>query len=346
MSAEQPASSESEPPRRVTMSGVAQAASKSRGKVSRYLKKTAFASAAARKAIAAAIADVDPGSSTAVRDFVDVPSRSIALIVHERAEIFADDHFLVAVMVGANRKLLEHHHQLMVMLSGDDTTLDQLGKSLTGGLIDGVMLASARMNDPLIDLVRNAKLPTAIVGRQTNCSGLATVDVDNVSGAREITARLMAGGRGKPAILAGPADMHAALDRLAGFRAATGNFFDPELVRHTTDWGYDSGKAAMTELMAQHPDIDAVFGACDALAVGAIAAITATGRSVPGDVGVVGFDDSPVAQSSQPGLSTVAQPAEELGARMAELVMRQLDGENLAGTIVMEPTRVVWRESA
>lgn len=346
MSATHPAHPGPEHQRRTTMTDVAKAANISRGTVSRYLNNTSYVSATARKAIAAAIADVGYVPSAAARSLAGSPSRNIALIVHERANLFADDHNLVAMMVGANRKIVEHKHQLMVMLSGDETTLEQLGNTLAGGLIDGVMLAATRMNDPLVELVRNAKLPAAIVGRQIDPTAIAMVDVDNVSGAREITTRLIATGRRKPAILAGPADMRAAADRLAGFQEATGDLFDATLVRHTPDWSYDSGKAAMAELLQQHPDIDAVFGACDAIAVGAISALTAAGKTVPGDVGVVGFDNSPWAEHSEPSLSTVAQPAEALGVRMAELVLRQLNGEDLAGTISTESTQVVWRDSA
>lgn len=332
--------------RRITMTDVAKAANISRGTVSRFMNSTSYVSADAREAIERAIADVGYVPNAAARSLAGSPSRNIALIVHERANLFADDHNLVGMMIGANRKLVEHKHQLMVMLSGDETSLDQLGNTLAGGLIDGVMLAAARMDDPLVDLVRSAQLPAAIAGRQTNGAGIAMVDVDNVSGARKISTRLMATGRSKPAILAGPADMRSALDRVTGFREATGNHFDPALVQHTDDWSYDSGKAAMAALLTQHPDIDAVFGASDAIAVGAIAALTDAGRSVPRDVGVVGYDNTPWAKHSEPNLSTVSQPAEALGARMADLVMRQLNGEDLAGTISLEQTEVVWRGSA
>lgn len=328
------------------MTDVAKAANISRGTVSRHMNRTSYVSADAREAIERAISDVGYVPNAAARSLAGSPSRNIALIVHEPANLFADDHNLVGMMIGANRKLVEHKHQLMVMLNGDETTLDQLSNTLAGGLIDGVMLAATRMDDPLIDLVRSTKLPAAIVGRQANGTGVAMVDVDNIGGAREISSRLMATGRTKPAILAGPADMRSALDRVTGFQEAVGDAFDPALVRHTDGWSYDSGKAAMAALLAEHPDIDAVFGVSDAIAVGAIAALTDAGKNVPQDVGVVGYDNTPWAIQSDPNLSTVSQPAEALGAQMADLVMRQLNGEDLAGTIILEPTEVVWRASA
>lgn len=332
--------------RRATMVDVAREAGVSRGTVSRYLNSTSYVSAAARQAIAQAIEAVGYVPNAAARSLAGSPSRNVALIVHEHANLFADDPNLVGMMVGANRTLIERDHQLLVMLAGDDDGIARIARTLAGGLIDAVMLASARVDDPLVDLVRSATVPAAIVGRPERAEGVPVVDVDNVSGARMITERLLATGRRRPAILAGPKDMRAALDRLEGFRSAAGDLVDPRLIRHTADWSFRAGSAAMAELLATDPEIDAVFGACDAIAAGALEALAAAGRVVPRDVGVVGFDDTHWAAHSDPALSTVAQPAEALGERMAEFVIRQLDGEDLTGAVSLEQTEVVWRDSA
>ncbi len=303
-------------------------------------------SAGARKAIARAITAVGYVPNAAARSLAGSPSRNVVLVVHEHANLFADDPNLVGMMVGANRTLSERDHQLLVMLAGDDRGVARIADTLAGGLIDAVMLASARVDDPLVDLVRTATVPAAIVGRPERAGGIPVVDVDNVGGARTITERLLATGRRRPAILAGPQDMRAALDRLEGFRAAAGDLADPRLIRHTHDWSHRAGHAAMTELLEVEPGIDAVFAACDAIAVGALEALGEAGRSVPADVGVVGFDDTRWAAHSDPALSTVAQPAEALGERMAEFVIRQLDGEDLTGAVALEQTEVVWRDSA
>ena len=102
----------------------------------------------------------------------------------------------------------------------------------------------------------------------------------------------------------------------------------------------------MAELLRRDPEIDGVFAACDALAIGAMDVLRESGRSIPGDVGVVGFDDSLWAQRSFPALSTVRQSIDEIGARMATLVLRQITGEVLSGSQEMVPTSTVWRDSA
>lgn len=333
-------------PRRVTMADVAREAGISRGTVSRYVTGTSYVSREAREAIEEAIRRVGYVPNAAARSLAGTRTRNIALIVHEEADLFADDPNLAGMMIGANRALAEREHQLIILLAGDESAMKRLENTLAGGLIDGVLLASARVDDPLIAIVSASGIPAAIVGRQVRHDEIPAVDVDNEDGAAEIVRRLAETGRKRIAMIAGPADMRAALDRVAGFTTALGSRFDPQLVLHTADWSYASGRRAMTELLARHPDIDGVFGASDAIAAGALEALVDAGRHVPDDVGIVGFDNTRWAAISRPRLSTVAQPAEALGERMAEFVIRQLNGEDLSGITVLESTEVVWRESA
>jgi DNA-binding LacI/PurR family transcriptional regulator len=113
----------------------------------------------------------------------------------------------------------------------------------------------------------------------------------------------------------------------------------------------------MRELLARRPDLDAVFAANDLSASGALRVLRAAGRRVPQDVAVVGFDDMlPVAEHTDPPLTTVRQDIEEIGRLMARLLLRRLDrssGEDpqvqeIAGapSSVVLPTRLVRRDSA
>ena len=100
----------------------------------------------------------------------------------------------------------------------------------------------------------------------------------------------------------------------------------------------------MTRLLADQPDIDGVFACNDLMALGAIAAIEERGLTVPNDVAVIGFDDSVVAQTSRPGLTSVRQDIVALGEAAAELMIAQLRNEPVEPRIL--PTQLVIRESA
>ncbi|WP_248177323.1 MULTISPECIES: substrate-binding domain-containing protein [unclassified Microbacterium] len=174
----------------------------------------------------------------------------------------------------------------------------------------------------------------------------AYVAIDNRGAAREITTRLAATGRRRIGMIASALDRDSGSDRLAGFVDALGSRFDPSLIESVPLYSYSDGQAGMRALLERAPDIDGVFASSDAVAAGAMDVLQAAGRSVPGDVGVVGFDDSSWALRCDPPLSTVHQPAGELGRAAAESVLRQLRGEDpeTGGTVLACP--VVWRDSA
>jgi DNA-binding LacI/PurR family transcriptional regulator len=174
------------------------------------------------------------------------------------------------------------------------------------------------------------------------------VDVDNRGGARSAVAHLIARGRTVIATVAGPADMAPGVDRLAGYRDALvegGLGTDPNL-EVVSDFTQAGGASAMERLLAARPDIDAVFAASDLMAAGALAVLTAAGRRVPKDVAIVGFDDSPVATTTQPNLTSVRQPIEEMGHEMARLLIDAVEGADPVPRRVILATELIERASS
>jgi DNA-binding LacI/PurR family transcriptional regulator len=111
------------------------------------------------------------------------------------------------------------------------------------------------------------------------------------------------------------------------------------------DFSMVSGARSMRELLDREPDLDAVFVASDLMATGAVSVLRERGRSIPGDVAVVGFDDSPAAIGGDIQLTTVHQPSTEMGEKMADTLLALLRGEDPERETIME-TRMVIRESA
>ena len=119
---------------------------------------------------------------------------------------------------------------------------------------------------------------------------------------------------------------------------------DPDLVE-TGDFTEEGGRVAMGTLLARVPDLDAVFASSDLMAAGALSELHAGGRSVPRDVAVVGFDDAPIARHTQPTLTTVHQPIEEMGRAMVDLLVARIEGRQTEAHVVLAPHLVV-RESS
>ena len=114
-------------------------------------------------------------------------------------------------------------------------------------------------------------------------------------------------GRRRVAIVNGPIANPAAADRLVGYRRILGDTFD-ERITVSTGWDAGSGFEAMRQLLVIEPDIDGVLAGSDRIASGVYTALELAGRSIPGDVSVIGFDDHALAKALDPPLTTVRQP--------------------------------------
>lgn len=332
--------------KRATIHDVAVEAGVSRGTVSRVVNGERYVSDEARIAIEAAISKVGYVPNSAARSLVMQRSQAVGFIVHEPHSLFLEDPNIGQILLGANTALSSADYQMVCLIIDSDRDTQRVARYLSGGFVDGAIIVSARQNDPITGVIQKLALPAAFVGHPPDLRKLPYVGIDNRSSARAITERLITTGRRRIGMIAAALDRDSGADRLAGFTDALGSRFDAALVASVPLYAYSAGVEGMRTLLERDPSIDGVFAASDAVAAGALEALRDAGRSVPGDVGVVGFDDSAWALRTQPPLSTVQQPAAGLGERAAQSVLDQLRGEEpeLGGILLDSP--IVWRESA
>ena len=174
-----------------------------------------------------------------------------------------------------------------------------------------------------------------------------TIGCDNRLGGKLAARHLIAQGYRRIAFL-GEASSHAPEieDRYRGAcdaMAEAGITPDPDLVISavTTD---TAGYVAARALLAQDTPFDAVFAACDLIAIGAMRAFEEAGLSIPADIGLVGFDDIPLAAFTHPPLTTVAQDATRAGALLVEALIAQIKGQDIQNAVL--PPRLIVRQSA
>jgi DNA-binding LacI/PurR family transcriptional regulator len=334
------------PTARATIHDVARVAGVSRGTVSRVLNSEAYVSDAAKKAVEEAIEQVGYVRNTAARNLVTRQSHAIGLIVHEPHSLFLEDPNIGSILLGTNSVLSDADYQLVSLVIDSDRDSNRVAEYLTGGFVDGVIIVSARAHDPIAKIVSEIGIPAAFVGHPADIQGIPYIGIDNFSAAKAITARLKETGRSTIGMIAAGLDRDSGQDRVAGFTAAMGDAFDPDLVVKVPLYAHASGIEGMRELLTRAPHVDGVFAASDAIAAGVLDVLRETGRTVPGDVGVVGFDDSAWATRAQPPLSTVHQPAGQLGRRAAESVLAQIRGEAVDSDGTFLETHIVWRGSA
>jgi len=334
-----------EPARAATLHDVARVSGFSRGTVSRHLNGERYVSEGARHAIERAIIEVGYVPNTAARNLVRRRTQAVAFIVHEPHALFLEDPNIAGILIGTNTTLSDADYQMVSLIVDSDRDTHRVARYLNSGFVDGAIVVSARENDPVSRIVENLRIPAVFVGHPLGVDS-AWVGIDNRGSAAAITTRLRETGRKHIGMIAAALDRDSGADRLAGFRDAMGDAFDEALVEPVPLYSYPAGVEGMRALLARAPELDGVFAASDAVAAGALSVLQAAGKSVPAQVGIVGFDDSSWAQRTAPQLTTVHQPAEELGAAAANELLRQVGGEPGSTQGVVLECPIVWRDSA
>ena len=333
--------------RRPTIKTVAARAGVGRTTVSRVLNGSPLVSDEARAAVQAAIAELGYVPNSVARSLVTSRTDSIALVIPESESRLGSEPYFSAVIRGVSNALAGTQVQLLLTLVRDRRELDQLTRFLTARRVDGVLLVSVHRDDPLPGLLERLGLPTVLAGRRSPAESLSHVHSDNVGGASQAVRHLLERGRTGIATITGPLDMDVGSSRRRGWREALrdgGREADEALVA-PADFTEEGGRSAMRALLERRPGLDAVFAASDVMAAGALAELRRQGRRVPDDVAVVGFDDSIIARHTDPPLTSVRQPVEEIGRTITELLLREIDEPGSARRHMVLPTSLVVRDS-
>ncbi|MBD5784979.1 LacI family DNA-binding transcriptional regulator [Cellulosimicrobium terreum] len=340
---------------RPTLETVAAVAGVSRATVSRVINAVPTVYPQIVAAVERAIEETGYVPNLAARSLVTRRTGAVALVVSEPTERHSPSPFLERLFTdpyvgrvteGAQRVLRPRGIHLAI-LPADPPAHDQVVGYVRQGHVDGVLLISSSSRDPLP--ARLAALPLPVV-LSTRIDGLPddvpAVDLDQAAGGRLAAEHLVARGRTRLATVSGPADVPFARERLDGFLAAARAAGVADAVVVEGDLTRAGGESAARELLAALPDVDGVFAASDLMADGASTVLQESGRRVPQDVAVVGFDDSTVAVHAHPHLTTVRQPVEDMASEMARLLLAQLDrAEDEEPPRTFTPTLVV-RDSA
>lgn len=334
--------------RNATLDGVAKEAGVSRATVSRVVNGSPKVSADVRRSVERAVSRLGYVPNPAARSLVTRRSDSVGLVITEPASRLFDDPFFPRLLRGISAELSARNLQLVLLMPEDGDAERRLERYLGAGHVDGVVLVSLHGDDPLPAHLQARGVPMVVGGRPPAGVTASYVDVDNHEAAMSAVRHLAGLGRRRIATITGPVDMGAGIDRLDGYLdglAELGIERDDRLVAQA-DFTYVGGAAAMRRLLASAPDLDAVFAASDLMAAGALNVLRTAGRTVPGDVAVVGFDDSPLAAATEPPLTSVRQPIEEMGRELVRLLAESLERGHRATRRVLLSTELVPRGSS
>ncbi len=330
----------------LTLERIAELAGVSRSTASRVLNQHPSVRPEVRERVWQVVQAHDYQPHQAARALASRRTNTIGLVIPETvARLFADPFFALLTQ-GIASICNQHGYFLALTLMTDSTDHDTLYRRiLRSSLIDGVIVASATLDDPITQRLQESRHPCIIVGRHPDCPDIPWVDVDNVAGAKSMVEHLIALGHRRIATITGPLNTGAGRDRLEGYRQALTRASivqDGALVTEG-DFTEESGFYAMKRLMRTEPT--AVFAASDMMAIGAMKALAQAGRRVPKDVSVAGYDDIPAAMLVEPQLTTVQQVVVDLGRVAAEKLMDFLENREAKIHPQLLSTHLVIRDS-
>ncbi|MGW5784130.1 LacI family DNA-binding transcriptional regulator [Streptomyces sp. NPDC003757] len=340
-----------------TLEDVAREAGVSRATVSRVVNGVRNVDPAIQDLVRRAIERTGYAPNQAARQLVTRRTTTVALVVSGAGDasdaeqnafatrVFADPFFgrVVGGVVGHLRPRGMHP---VLMFAETPEARQEVVAYLRQGGADGALVVSTHPDDPLPALLAGAGLPAVLFARPGRPVPLSYVDLAHRDGGRLAAEHLLERGCRRIATVTGPLALAAGQERLAGFRDTLARHGHPYVPVAEGGFTVDSGMAATTSLLAEHPDTDGVFTANDLMAQGAVQVLRDHGRRVPQDVAVVGFDDSSVAVTCRPRLTTVRQPVEEMAATMARLLDDHIKGVRTEATSVIFDPELVVRDSA
>lgn len=333
----------------VTLEDVARLAGVSRSTVSRVINHHPNVRPETRERVWEAIKACGYHPHVMARSLVTNRTRILGVLIPEAVTKVFTDPFFPLLLRGATEACNRHGYQLVLSLFHDPHMRDEnYRRTFRSGYLDGAIVASAPLGDPLVASLLEDKVTFVSIGRSDD-PRVPYVDVDNAGGAFQAVDHLIRLGHRRIATITGPLDLPAAKDRLEGYRRA--------LLAHglevREEWIFEgdfteaSGLAGVRSLLPQRPT--AIFAASDAMAIGALKGLRQAGLGVPEDVAVVGFDDVPLAVVMEPALTTVRQPIEELGRKAVEMLLSLLgegDSPLTAPRRIILPTTLVVRASS
>lgn len=329
----------------VTLEKIASLAKVSRSTVSRVINNDPNVSEKTRKRVKQVIEEINYQPNMAARRLAGGRTGVIGLLAPMGVSNLFTDPFFPLVVQGVSLACNTLDYSVILWLAEPEYDRRKVRQVINNHCIDGAVIASTLIDDPLLKLLIEDNLPFVLIGRYAGNENVSYVDVDNQTAALKAVEYLIKVGYRRIATITGPLNMIAGHDRLEGYLEALRRYDlmkDEKLVKES-DFTEQGGYNAMSQLLDEKPE--AVFIASDMMAVGAMRAVTNAGLRIPEDIGILGFDDMPFAAKLEPPLSTVRQPVYQCGETAAKMLVERIEDPQTQHQQLILPTELVIRES-
>jgi len=260
------------------------------------------------------------------------------------------DPFFSELLASIGNEAAQHNFDLLVSTRPPNTPEEQAvyRRMVEGRLVDGLLVVRTRVRDWRIAKLAEAGFPFVAFGRTDLEIDFPYLDVDGHRGLELITQHLIDLGHRRVAFISPPEDLMFCIYRRAGVETTlkrNGLSLQPEYSR-VGDLTQRGGFTGMNDLLDLSSPPTAVIACNDLTALGAISAAQKRGLVVGRDVAITGFDDIPPAEHSYPALTTVRQPIPDIGREICDMLIRLVNGGELAERHVLLQPELIVRESS
>ncbi|MEK4461427.1 LacI family DNA-binding transcriptional regulator [Paenibacillus sp. FSL H8-0315] len=320
----------------MTIKDVAKIAGVSVATVSRVINESGYVNIDTRKKVEAAIKEMNYTPNEVARSLYKRKSKLIGLLLPD-----ITNPFFPQLARGIEDRMQEQGYRIIFGNSdeNEDKEMDYIQTFIQNNVIG--MISST--NFPESDVYSNLKIPVVFLDRTSNDS--PSVYADGTKGGRLAAQEIIARGSKKITVIQGPAHIKPAQDRFLGAIEVLNEMGISYNVIETSSFSHTVAEQWAVELFDKYIDTDGVIASNDIVATAVIHEAHRLGKRVPQDLQIIGFDDIPLSSLLSPALSTIRQPAHDMGREAAGLLIKLIEQDKVEEKIIQLPVSFVERET-
>ncbi len=326
-----------------TIRDVAHAAGVSTSTVSHVINDTRFVSPETRQRVLAAMQRLNYSPNRLASSLRSNQTLTLGVLLPNSA-----NPYFAEILVGIENTCFDLGYNIILGNANDDPERELAYlRVLISRQVDGILLISTGSYAESITYLTQQQVPVVVVDRAPGIESVTEIFTDNKEGGLLATRHLIELGHTDIACITGPSFLSPSADRVVGYKQAMAeaNLLLDDAWIVSGDFQLGSGYRACQRLLQLDNQPTAVFACNDLMAVGALCAIHETRRRVPDDVSVIGYDDIPLASYTTPRLTTIAQPAREIGEIAVLRLIEALRSDEATAERECLPVKLVERDS-
>ena len=326
------------------MKNVAEKAGVSVTTVSHVINETRLVSNDLRQRVLTAMKELGYQPNALARSLRRKETNTIGVIMPDSA-----NPFFAEVARGIEDASFEQGYSVIICNSDGDLKKELLHANvLVEKQMDGIILFATGKSINQVQMLQGRNIPIVTVDREVPDAVVDVVLTDNMQGGELATRHLLDLGHRRVACITGSLDLPLSVERVTGYRKALlehGIAVDEALIMEG-DFHYESGYRATLQFLALDPPPSAIFACNDPMAIGAISAIAESGKRVPDDISIVGFDDVSLASFANPPLTTIVQSKYEMGVIATKMLLERVRDRDMPARRKLLGASLLKRKSA